>query len=131
MALQLMNGDRDDSDGGNGDDAHDDDDDFHDDDDDDDVDNGDGQPDGPHIPCNFTHRGTTLAGIGQLIHIVSRSYICLSLNSFFDQIQEASIKFVCEIRYYYKGDWIFAQLLKTISEIPFPPNQFKSAVKKI
>ena len=79
MAMQLMNGDRDDSDGGNGDDAHDDDDDFHDDDDDD---NGDGQPDGPHIPCNFTHRGTTLAGIGQLIHIVSRSYICLSLNSF-------------------------------------------------
>ena len=80
MALQFMNGDGGDSDGVNGDDAHDDDDDFHDNDDDDD--NGDGQPDGPHIPCNFTHRGTTLAGIGQLIHIVSRSYICLSLNSF-------------------------------------------------
>ena len=77
MALQLMNGDRDDSDGGYGDDDHDDVDDV-----DDDVDNGDGQPDGPHIPCNFTHRGTTLAGIGQLIHIVSRSYICRSLNSF-------------------------------------------------
>ena len=83
----------DDSDGGNGDDDHDDsgdDGDNGEDDDgnrDDDDDNGDGQPDGPHIPCNFTHRGTTLAGIGQLIHIVSRSYICLSLNSFFVQIQ--------------------------------------------
>ena len=70
-----MNGDGDDSDGGDGDDDHD--------DGDDDDDDGDGQPDGPHIPCNFTHRGTTLAGIGQLIHIVSRSYICLSLNSFY------------------------------------------------
>ena len=63
MAMQLMNGD--------GDDDHD--------VDDDDDDNGDGQPDGPHIPCNFTHRGTTLAGIGQLIHIV----ICLYLEATF------------------------------------------------
>ena len=75
MAIKLMNGDGDDSDGGDGGDDHD--------DGDDDDDDGDGQPDGPHIPCNFTHRGTTLAGIGQLIHIVSRSYICLSLNSFY------------------------------------------------
>ena len=94
MAVMLMNGDGDDSDGGDGDDDHD-----VDDDGDDGDDNGDGQPDGPHIPCNFTHRGTTLAGIGQLIHIVSRSYICLSLNSFYvlkcsDPRKQASNLFV-------------------------------------
>ena len=40
-------------------------------DDDDDDDNHSGQ----HIPPNFTHPGTTLANIGQLIHIVSRIHI--------------------------------------------------------